>query len=203
MSNAQESHTPQQKHFQNMRLLGLIRFISVVPAILAALECRPDGPTVPRARHLANSSFLAGATENLTAALDQAVAGEIAAGWAVENASFSVALVDYHQDDPGIPVWEYHHLAKGNVNGTDKLDRDSQYLIGSVSKVFSTLVLLLSDVQLDEPLTKYLPELSNSSSTLAWDEVTLRSLANHLSGAPTNCEFPNIIFLGVQGKGYV
>lgn len=179
-----------------MRLLSTLALAYLSSGATSALECRPDGPTVPRARNLADSPFVKDATANLTTILDQAVSGEIAAGWAVENASFSLALVDYNQDDPGNPLWEYHHLADGNVNGTEKLDRDSQYLIGSVSKVFSTLVLLLSDVQLDTAVTKYLPELSNGSSTLVWDEVTLRSLANHLSGAPTNCEsstsFPQV-----------
>lgn len=172
-----------------MRNLGLLAVAYLSPGALSALECRPDGPTVPRAKNLAGSPLVADATANLTTVLDQAVAGEIAAGWAVENASFSIALIDYNQDDPDSPLWEYHHLAEGNVNGTEKLDRDSQYLIGSVSKVFSTLVLLLSDVQLDAPVSKYLPEMRNASSTLEWDEVTLRSLANHLSGAPTNCVF--------------
>ena len=201
MSDAQEPEIPIRNSNSEMRLLGLIQIVLVVPAALAALECRPDGPTVPRARHLAGSSFLTDATKNLTTTLDQAVAGEIAAGWAVKNASFSLALVDYNQDDPGIPLWEYHQLAEGNVNGTKKLDRDSQYLIGSVSKVFSTLVLLLSDVQLDAPVTKYLPELSNVSSTLTWDDITLRSLANHLSGAPTNCKLLTSFSPSVQGDG--
>lgn len=174
-----------------MRLLGRLTVACLSLVAHGALECRPVGPSVPRARNLAGSQVLTDAAENLKSALDQAVAGEISAGWAVENASFSLALVDYNQDDPGIPLWEYHHLAEGNVNGTKKLDRDSQYLIGSVTKVFSALVMLLSDVQLDAPITEYLPALSNGSSTLAWDDATLRSLANHVSGAPTNCKFPD------------
>jgi actin-related protein 6 len=129
--------------------------------------------------------------ENLTSVFDQAVAGEIKAGWAVENTSFSLALVSFDQNDPGVPVWEYHHLAEGNVNGTKNLTRDSQYLIGSVTKVFADLALLKSGLNLDESITKFLPALANSSSEIQWKDISLRALGSHLSGIPSNCKWPS------------
>ncbi|SPO06324.1 uncharacterized protein DNG_09013 [Cephalotrichum gorgonifer] len=178
-----------------MHLASPISLLGLSSVTFAALDCRPAGPTVPRAKNLAHSSVFTATTEDLTSLLDQAVAGDIAAGWAVPNATFSLALVSVSQEDPGIPLWEYHHLADANANGTEQLDRDSQYLIGSVSKAFSALVLLLSDVELDAPVTDYLPELASNSPTHAWDQVSLRSLGDHLSGAPTNYGFADYYYL--------
>ena len=73
------------------------------------------------------------------------------------------------------------------MNGTKKLDRDSQYLIGSVSKVISDALLLKSGLNLDDPIIKYIPTLNNGSSVIDWNNITLRALASQLSGMPPNC----------------
>ncbi|PHH90335.1 hypothetical protein CDD83_3933 [Cordyceps sp. RAO-2017] len=125
--------------------------------------------------------------------MDEAVAGGTpAAGWPVDNVSFSLAVVARDQAAAGVPLWEYHHLAANNVRGTHQLGRDSQYLVGSVSKVVSDYILLKSPVDLDAPVTAYLPELADASpppERLRWHDVTLRMLATQLSGAPTNYGF--------------
>lgn len=154
--------------------------------VMADLSCRPDGPVVPRPTNLGQRLPVLEATDKLTSILDQAVAGEIKAGWAVENTSFSLALVSMDQVDPGVPIWEYHHLAEGNVNGTEKVDRNSQYLIGSVSKAFADLALLKSGLDLDDPITKFFPEITNSTN-IQWKDISLRSLGDHLAGIPSNC----------------
>lgn len=152
----------------------------------AALDCRPNGPVVPRPTDLSNSPIVAEALSDLTSALQQAVDGEINAGFPVENSSFSLAVVSTSQDDPGIPLWEFHHLAPSNVNGTRDLGRDSQYLIGSVTKVFSDLLLLKSGVDPDTPAREHLPSLENGR--IDWDQITLRDLGSHQAGIPTNSE---------------
>lgn len=125
--------------------------------------------------------------QNLTKVLDSTVSGRIEAGWPVPNVSFSLAVVSHDQGSAAVPLWEYHHLAKANINGTRHLNRDSQYLIGSISKVVSALVLLKSGVDPDQPVAKYLPQLNKASSSISWNNLTLRALASHMSGAPTNC----------------
>ncbi|UNI22813.1 Actin- protein 6 [Purpureocillium takamizusanense] len=154
----------------------------------AALTCRPDGPVVPKPR-LREAATLRDAAANLTRTLDAAVSGTIKAGWPIENVSFSVAVVSRDQEDPGVPLWEYHHLAKRNVNGTKNIGRDSQYLIGSISKVVSDYILLTSGLDVNAPVTKYLPKLRDSKSKVHWDDVTLAMLAGQRSGAPTNYGF--------------
>lgn len=170
-----------------MRLLSSIALPTLVSA---ALTCRPEGPVVPKPslKSLKCSSVVSDATANLTSTLDDAISGAIEAGWEVKNGSFSLALVSAHQPDAGVPLWEYHHLAEANTRGTKKLDRESQYLIGSISKLISDYVMLQTDVDIDQPITKFLPSLKEPGAKIQWEEVTLRSLGEHLAGVPVNCE---------------
>ena len=113
---------------------------------LASLDCRPYGPVVPRPRSLASSPAFASAAANFTDTIERALRGDIKAGFETSNISFSLAIVSHSQPDPSVPLWEYHHLSPNNANGTRHLDRDSQYLIGSISKVISDAILLKSGV---------------------------------------------------------
>ena len=153
---------------------------------LAALTCRPDGPVLPKPylSSLKSSNLLAEAAANLTSSLDDAIAGSINAGWDTKNLSFSLAFISADQKDPAVPLWEYHHLAEANTRGTKTIGRDSQYLIGSISKLISDYVLLQSGVDLDMPVTDHLPKLAGSK--FGWEQVSLRMLASHLGGAPTD-----------------
>ena len=152
----------------------------------ATLDCRPNGPVVPRPTDLSNSAVVTEALSGLTDALEQAVNGEINAGFPIENSSFSLAVVSTSQEDPGVPLWEFHHLSLNNVNGTKDPNRDSQYLIGSISKVLSDLVLLKSGVDPDTPAKEHLPEMENGH--INWDDITLRDLGSHQAGIPPNRE---------------
>lgn len=153
----------------------------------AELKCRPESPVLPRPTALAKSPIFQAAAANLTETLNAALSGSIAAGWPIENVSFSLAVVGAGQGDPGVPIWEYHHLAAANTKGTKKLDRASQYLIGSITKVFTDYVLLKSGMDLDAPVTEYLPELDGKSK-IQWRDVSLRMLASYLGGTPANCK---------------
>lgn len=152
--------------------------------------CPVDGPLLPRPTNLAESTYVKDATANLTRALDSAIKGKIKAGFEVDNTSFSISLVSpYHEpssrQQDGI-LWSYHHLGKNNVDGTKSINDDSLYLIGSVSKVFSDLLLLQSDVDLNDPITKYLPGLGTKNSPIQWNNITLSALSNHMAGIPAN-----------------
>lgn len=168
-------------------LFTLLYPLITLPLTIASFTCRPEGPVLPKPSTLSKSPIFASAAANLSHALTAAVSGDINAGWPVFNVSFSLGLVSGSQADPTIPLWEYHHLAEGNTRGTKKLDRDSQYLIGSVSKVISDYILLATDVDINAPVMDFLPELGDEKSRIRWSEVSLRMLASHLSGAPANC----------------
>ncbi|KAF5645138.1 beta-lactamase 3 [Fusarium sp. NRRL 52700] len=161
---------------------------------LAELKCRPEGPVLPRPTVLTKSPIFQAVAANLTETLNAALSGSITAKWPTNNVSFSLAVVSADQDDPGVPVWEYHHLAPANTKGTKKLDRDSQYLIGSITKVFTDYLLSKSGMDLDAPVTKYLPGLDGKSK-IQWRDVTLRMLGSYLGGTPANYGFSDFYLL--------
>lgn len=160
--------------------------------------CPPDGPLLPRPTSLSTSPLITNATTRLTRSLRAALSGEIKAGWDVQNVSFSLALVspfDTASSTNGSSIWEFHHLSDRNENGTTRLDSDSQFLIGSVSKVFTDLMVLRSGVDVDRPVTEFLPELKGEggSSPVRWGDVTLRALTEHLAGITQNCMYGDVL----------
>lgn len=166
----------------------IIPFLSLLSSVLA-IDCRPPGPVVPKPRALATQDLFTKATGDLVASLESAVNNTIVAGWPVENTSFSIGLITWDQPSAAIPIWEYHYLSPNNVNGTKELTRDSQYLIGSISKVFTDYILLKSGLDLDTSIVEYLPVLQNDSSLIQWGDITLRMLASQVAGIPPNCEW--------------
>lgn len=176
---------------QSSSYYSLLHILSLSSLSTADLLCRPEGPVVPRPRQLSVSPIFNSAVSNLTSTLDLALNNSINPGFSTDNVSFSVGVVSLAQSNPAVPLWEYHHLSAANTNGTTTLDRDSQWLIGSVSKVLSDAVLLKSGLDLDSSITDYLPELSKGESKIPWGNVTLGALAGQLSGIPPNCRFRN------------
>ncbi|HEX3797952.1 MAG TPA: serine hydrolase [Verrucomicrobiae bacterium] len=76
----------------------------------------------------------------------------------------------------------------GNMNGKDSApaDGDSVFEIGSITKVFTSLILAdmvaRGEVKLDDPITKYLP--ANVHMQIKGRAITLEDLATHTSGLP-------------------
>jgi actin-related protein 6 len=135
--------------------------------------------------------------KGLNARCDSALKREIEAGWIVENVSFSLALVSPYSpsgsDDNVMPFWEYHHRGENNEQGVTEVNGATQYLIGSVSKVFSDLMLLKSGVDLQVPVTDFLPQLNSSRSKIRWEDITLEMLADHMAGIPPNGRVTSIL----------
>lgn len=175
-----------------MKRSSVFHLLLSTSTVAGAFECHPQGPILPRPSHLAQSEIFQDAVKNLTESLEAAVTGKIKAGWDTRNVSLSIGIITRDQPDRRSPLWEYHHLASGNVNGTGSIDKNSQYLIGSISKVISDTMLLRSGVDIDDPITKYIPTLNTSSSLIDWNAITLRALASQLSGIPPNCRLSRI-----------
>ncbi|KAI0812997.1 beta-lactamase/transpeptidase-like protein [Xylaria sp. FL0064] len=167
----------------------------VVLSVEATLDCRPPSPVVPKPRQIKDHAVLAAATGNLTSALEAALVGDIEAGWPVDNTSFSIGLITHDQEESSVPVWEFHHLSPANTNGTRHLGRDSQYLIGSISKVISDYILLRSGVDLDASIADFLSELRDERSLIKWEDITLRQLAGQVAGIPPNYGFSEYYYL--------
>jgi actin-related protein 6 len=119
--------------------------------------------------------------------MNAAMNGTIRAGWDIPSTTISVGFVSRDQESAGIPIWEFHHSASKTFLGTRKPDRNSQYQIGSISKAFTDAVLIRSKLNLDDPITTYLPGLNGAPTEVDWDTITLRSLGSHLAGISPNC----------------
>lgn len=172
---------------QPTKMLATLFIIEAGRAVSAI--CPPSGPWLPQPTALDRFHSFQSATESLERQIKDALKGEIEAGWPVANASFSISVVSSDDLEDGRPLWEYHHLAEANINGTKRVDGDSQYLIGSVSKLISELVFLKTGIDMDEKITEFLPELDDDSSFIKWNQISLNSLATHLSGMPPNCKY--------------
>ncbi|KAJ4150917.1 hypothetical protein LMH87_011644 [Akanthomyces muscarius] len=159
--------------------------------LVAALDCRPEGPVLPKPAQLGDAATFRRAAVDLAHTFDALASGKIAVPWPAENVSFSVAVVSADQGEDE-PLWQYHHRAAANVDGTDTVDADSQYLIGSVSKMVTDYILLAAGMDLDVPVKTYLPRLNGSAE---WDGITLRMLASQMAGVPTNYGFSEYYFL--------
>lgn len=171
------------------KLLGIAAsFIYFAGSSIADHSCPPDGPLLPRPTTLASQMAFKAAETQLSHILDSVVKGKIEAGFPVENTSFSISITSLG-DKNGKPAWQYHHRGANNVKGTKKADGDTQYLIGSISKVFTDLLLLKSGLNLDDPVTKYLPELISNDSLINWKDISLRALGSHLGGIQGFCMF--------------
>lgn len=175
-------------------LVGLVLATVISGGRAAPLECRPQGPILPRP-NLSKSRTFQDAARQLTGILD-AAAGDnegkitIRAGWDVNSTTLSIGIISHDQPGgPGVPLWEYHHLAINTFLGSKRLNRDSQYQIGSVSKAITDAIVVRSGLNLDDPITKYITGLGGRPSLIQWDTVTLRGLASHLAGIPPNCAY--------------
>ena len=103
----------------------------------------------------------------------------------VDQQKQAVGIVVGVIDPDGRRVVAYGNLAHGDPR---TLDGDTIFEIGSVSKVFTALVLAdmvnRKEVSLDDPAAKYLPEHVRMPER-SGKPITLLDLATHTSGLPT------------------
>ena len=179
-----------------LNMLYSLRFLQFSFSFLAAAAltgCPPDGPLLPHPRNLLNSSAFQNATISLEHSLEAALNGAINSGFSVPNTFFSIGLVSF--DSPtSQPIWVSHHRGSANINGTERVDGDSQYLIGSLSKVVSDLLYLRTGIDFSTPIVKCLPELAEDA-LISWQDINVASLADHLGGIPPNYGFSEFYYL--------
>lgn len=82
---------------------------------------------------------------------------------------------------------EIYSFGKSSQDNSKKPDGDTLFETGSITKVFTSLLLAdmveRGEMNLDDPISKYLPE-SVKVPTRDGKEITLRHLAAHTSGLP-------------------
>jgi CubicO group peptidase (beta-lactamase class C family) len=88
-------------------------------------------------------------------------------------------------DEKGVQFFQTGHFAKTDDR---PVTPDTQFEIGSVTKVFTALLLAESEragkVNRDDPVTKYLQVSTNPAGLARLEKITLLMLATHTSGLP-------------------
>jgi hypothetical protein len=173
--------------------------LAQLPISFAAPNCPLIGAEFPPPQRLSEHPTWKKAVENITAVFDYIDISNITG---VDRFSYSIQIFS---TNPGPPIlWERHRTAKdlpANTTGVKQVDGDTVYRLGSVSKVFTVLAFLaeVGDVQWNQPITKYVPELAKQSGRAtstdfdevretAWDDITLGALASQVSGVGRDCE---------------
>ncbi|HIO13309.1 MAG TPA: class A beta-lactamase-related serine hydrolase [Methylococcales bacterium] len=89
-----------------------------------------------------------------------------------------------------------HHF--GEFSNGDKPSDDTLYDIGSITKTYTGLLLAQAvadgSINIDDPLARFLPQLSRKAVQFDGKDITFRDLATHLSGLPTDisCNDPDM-----------
>ncbi|KAF4501581.1 Beta-lactamase 2 [Fusarium agapanthi] len=157
--------------------------------VLAAknYHCPPIGPVLPAPPDPGSHQNVKNAIEAITETIH-------AYSSLLHSTAVSVGVTSIHEDKP---LLDFHHTPeKLDPRGVSKIDADSVYRIGSISKAYTTLAALkLKGVGMHDPVTKYVPELrklnkqqseNNAITTVDWDKVSLQALASHMGGMPAD-----------------
>ncbi|KAI8939052.1 hypothetical protein NX059_004890 [Plenodomus lindquistii] len=190
---------------------GLLALSCLPFSAVATPNCPLLGPEFPPPQRLAEHPIWRNALANITAILDFMDSNNIPGAG---NFSYSMQVFS---TNPGKPIlWERHQTAKNlptdNV-GVTKVDGDTVYRLGSVSKVLAVLAFLaeVGDRYWNVPVTEVIPELAKYSGQsllpsfdrlrkTAWDDVTIGSLAAQVSGLQRDCKYTTNLKLGRDGS---
>ncbi|KAF4967243.1 hypothetical protein FSARC_5155 [Fusarium sarcochroum] len=150
-------------------------------------HCPPLGAVLPAPTKPSSDSDVKDAVEALTKGLNT-ITGLL------NSTAVSIGISSIHEDKP---LLDFHHTPENlDPRGVSKVDADSVYRIGSVSKAYVVLALhKLPGVKLDDPVTKYVPQLrklkkqakeKNAIGVVDWDNVSLLALSSHMGGIPAD-----------------
>ena len=159
--------------------------VPVLVSSVSAYTCRPLANTYPAP---SNSSSDAIKNSTLTGLFANTT---IAAAYNTTTFSLNVFSLSDPQSQ-----YTQHYTASGaavSSEGVSKVDSDTIYRIGSISKAWTVYVWLLAagDKTFNDPITKYVPELaayasshdaSNELDVVDWNSITVGALASQLSG---------------------
>jgi len=183
---------------------GIHIFVLFANAILADTAPSPPlllGPVFQPPRLLSTNFGFLGTCSQLSSTLKSLLElGKSAFGNFTPNAaSVSISMTSTAQE-PAIFKFNFTGFSlNSSAGGTEQVSADSVFRIGSISKLFTVYAFILHN-GLDlwqRPITDYVPELrhlsqhSGNSANLdgvRWEEVTLGSLASHISGCGRDCE---------------
>ncbi|KAJ6131351.1 hypothetical protein N7523_001811 [Penicillium sp. IBT 18751x] len=164
-------------------------------ALTSAINlCPLLGPSWPAATDISNDPTVQSALQNITTTIQDAInAGNFSGD------SLSLAIFD--TSDPGpLLTLSYTADAINTTIGVSEVDENTVFRIGSTSKMFTMLLLLIEAGfnPLENPVAEYIHEIQAAIVDLLrnstrrqdgidftkWNQVTVGELASHLAGIP-------------------
>ena len=180
----------------------MILFLFVVSLLRTATSlCPLLGPDFPSPRNVSQSAAFRKAVNSFSNTIHQLLSTNSSSliPFDPTNNTFSINIFSKFSD---APLYEYHYTAPlfaSGSNGTKKVDGDTVYRIGSISKLLTVFAFLVEkgDANFNDPITKYVPELRDSHlvkqrgvvNAVQWNDVTLGALASQMSGIGRDCKW--------------
>ncbi|OTB02205.1 hypothetical protein M426DRAFT_13785 [Hypoxylon sp. CI-4A] len=162
-------------------------------SVYAKQNCPLYGLGYPKPTNLLAQPGIKKAAESLDSVFSQYIENANSTG--SEKFSYSVEVFSADEDEPlWSRYWTAPNLETLNSTGVTKVDGDTVYRLGSVTKVLTILTFLAEagDGIWNDPITKYIPEIkamvddgidnSHSITKPDWDFITIGSLASQMSG---------------------
>lgn len=150
--------------------------------------CPPLGAVLPAPRQPSRDVIVAEAVKVLKAKFDNITS-------TYNDSAVSIGVQSIWED---VPIVNFHWTPPiKSKNSTKEVTIDTVYRIGSASKVFTVLSVLQQGdlISFEDPVTKYLPALLQNQKNgtdieaVRWDQVTVGSLASHVSGIGRDIAF--------------
>lgn len=153
-----------------------------------ANSCPPLGPTLPSTKTPSNSTIV----QETILKIQEGLANFTSV---LNYTAISIGVKSIHEDGP---LFDWHYTPPiADNRSVAKVDIDTVYRGGSITKVFTTLTALKnSHIKGSDPVTKYLPQLKTDAlknegqlSFIPWDNITIEDLASHVSGLGGDSRF--------------
>jgi CubicO group peptidase (beta-lactamase class C family) len=183
---------------QHWRILASLVALEAT-ASYAKLNCPIYGLGYPKPNNLFSYGGIGSAASSLDSVFAQYI--DNANNTGSDKFSYSVEVFAANEAKP---LWSHYWTAKNlatmNTTGVKKIDGDTVYRMGSLTKIFTILTFLaeVGDASWNEPITKFIPEIaamvaegsdtSHSLTTPDWGAITIGALASQISGLMRDCE---------------
>ncbi|KAF5858114.1 hypothetical protein ETB97_004880 [Aspergillus alliaceus] len=186
-----------------LRARQLFTFVILLLLTLVYSEeaCPLQTPLYPPPRDLLSSSDVKMASQNLTQAIEAAMASGMTdlGPLTINTTTFGVKVFSAHTSES---VYEHLYTSPtyrpASGSGTKYSTLDSIYRVSSISKMLTVLTLLAHDgfTHWHHPIINFIPELDSlahkRSSRIQWREITVGDLAAQLGGMPHDYGFEDL-----------
>ncbi|KAL4937357.1 hypothetical protein BDV06DRAFT_232649 [Aspergillus oleicola] len=178
----------------------ILSILAISVAAAATTTCPLAGPVFPAPRRAINSTSFDKATVRFMSELKKILRpanGTRYTAIGPDTTSFTVQVYSIHNQQP---LFEYYHTAtsaRNNTIGVNRVDENTVFRTGSVSKLWAVMILLMAsgDGVLHEPVHKYIPELQHAIDELKgnetgfdeidnvkWEEITIGEVVSQTAG---------------------